>query len=115
MTTDVWQITTQSLEEVEKTIPLCSGSVQIIDKAAIIDAAQIVKIPQCHGIGFLGRFVLLYRDFINVADRRKLYGRRYRQGDLQTRRRLCRPGHIPIGLFRRGNAQSGIHRAGRSA
>src|SRR6266536_765177 len=71
MTTDVWQITTQSLEEVEKTIPLCSGSVQIIYKAAIIDAAQIVKIPQCHGIGFLGRFVLLYRDFINVADRRK--------------------------------------------
>ena len=50
-------------------MPLRSGSVEIVYEPAIIDAAQIMEIPQCHGVGFLGRFVLLYGDFINVLDR----------------------------------------------
>ena len=33
--------------------------IQIIDKAAVVDASEIMKIPQRHRIGFFGGLVLL--------------------------------------------------------
>ena len=45
-------------------------AIEIVDKTAVVDAPEIMKIPQRHGIGFFGRFVLLDGDFVNVADRR---------------------------------------------